>query len=84
VTAKERLLKAAALIERDGWWDGKGNPGPTHCAVTALRDIGFSEVAYLELKTFLGIVGEELADWNDSQPDGAHVIAAMRACAEGL
>jgi hypothetical protein len=83
------LNQAADLIERDGWWNGKGEvpeDGPA-CALMAINGVCRRaedpfEVASNAMRKFIG--NSQLANWNDAQPDGATVCAALRACARSL
>jgi hypothetical protein len=88
-TAADVLREAAALIERDGWWDGKGMYLPKdgrHCALMAIgeceRNNRLATSAEHHLSRYLGV--DWLADWNDSRRSGTSVIAALRACAASL
>lgn len=77
------LMKAAALIDEQGWWNGKLPDFGTYCPVTAIqeicgRDWGARVNALVQLKNHVGC--KHITTWNDNN-DKASVVAAMRAAA---
>jgi hypothetical protein len=85
------LNQAADLIEREGWWNGQGfmpeGPEPhKRCAVMAIDDLSYHGDVTEELldRVRLRLGCQSIADWNDRQPDGATVCAALRECARSL
>jgi hypothetical protein len=82
--AQQDLLAAADLIERDGWCRKRMKRGKAHCALGALHalpgyDGEFWDACAL-LERFVG--HDEIGRWNDAQPNGATVVAAMREAAK--
>jgi hypothetical protein len=95
MTPTEVLNHAADLIERDGWWNGQGQTpiaggGGPLCAVMALDEVLARDATapidetFDALDAFIGIGEGWIEDWNDRQPNGATVCAALRACAKSL
>lgn len=84
LTDAEVLRRAADLIERSTWYNGK-NTGEI-CALLAIRSAAgnarrFSCARHIFIK-HIGISEFQVPSWNDAQPDGATVCAALRAAAE--
>jgi hypothetical protein len=90
MTPSDMLLKAAELIERDGWWDGHGDVDGVDeraCAAMAINRVSgdsTSQIAGAARFAFKEFIGDRsIARWNDAQPNGAVVCAALRAAAKG-
>ena len=94
---RETLIKAAELIERDGWTRRALEYGKRHCALGAIfRIAGFdwmSETAIpavvLEtekhLASYIRSTGRHdlsIDGWNDAQTRRAPVVRGLRAAAE--
>lgn len=84
---------AASLIEDEGWWDGQGSMpllsdgDPRVCAVSAItRAVGTDYYLSTDIVRAVALIlgFTDLAAWNDSQPDGPTVVAALRAAAENM
>ncbi len=83
----EILRGAATLIETEGWYAGamrlEEQPG-RYCAATAIRKLDYENFGknrdYFE--DFVGIDHATIAWWNDVQPNGGVVIAALRQAAD--
>ena len=88
--AREILRGGADLIEREGWWPGhkRADPCVGYCALSAIGTVGRNKGSQTvtqvtdAFKEFLGV--QWVANWNDSQPDGATVCKALRDCADHL
>lgn len=87
---KAVLVAAADLIDRCGWWNGEGPEGDRHCAamaIAAVTECGpVGDAACVAASdAFNRFIKEpDMARWNDRQPNGEAVIAALRACADSL
>lgn len=90
MTPQEVLIKAADYIEEHGWWNGEPGTyraGGPKCAVMAISHCGGGDhwPALHRFSKWLGETDERMiavSDWNDAQPDGATVVAALRAAAQ--
>jgi hypothetical protein len=86
----DTLMAAADRIETVGWWNG-GEQGGGTCAANAIGYVGRSGkvpelvAAHRHLADHIGVgswgIVRTITDWNDAQPDGATVVATMRAAA---
>lgn len=88
-TVADVLLHAARLIEEHGWWNGEMTKQALtgHCALTAIDDAGgdwrIANQGWDALTAHLGLRDhDDIPDWNDRQPNGAAVTAALRAAAQ--
>lgn len=85
-----RLDEAGELIKTHGWWNGTGIPDLCFCAVTAISRVcrvglSISLDYYPVLKALRIDLSEvSIADWNDKQPNGQAVIAALHGAATRL
>lgn len=83
ITWQEVLLRAADLIEKDGWCRGTYHRGRGHCIVGAVTKVvpwgPLGRQAVTELTLHLGVP----AIWynDDSDRTREEVVAAMRAAA---
>ncbi len=88
VTPAEVARKAADLIERDGWCQGRFRNGRRRCLVAALDDV--SHEAVTELAVVRVVLKEHTgerwsSDWNDAPERTAdEVIALLRQVANEL
>lgn len=89
MTPSDVLLKAAELIERDGWWNGDsaGISDGTTCAYLAIgwvaSDLNVRDAACMLFWRSLRLgIDTDIPTWNDAQPNGAVVCAALRAAAK--
>lgn len=96
-TAREALLMAARLIERQGWCKGTfarttsghrtsfdSEKAFRFCAYGALSRVSeqsLVDVACAKLREHLD-AQPSIVDWNDSQPSKRPVVAALRKAAE--
>lgn len=81
-----RLDEAGELIKTHGWWNGKLG-GPGYCAVTAISTV--SPWQPLAVEQVFSALRRDLSEkcipvWNDKQPDGQTVIAALHGAATRL
>ena len=81
------LLKAADLIEADGWWDGSLESAHGHCAWTAIAQAGGSVAggweAGMRFASAIGVDGiDKIYAWNDARTKD-EVVAKLRAVALG-
>lgn len=84
----ELLRKIAARIQATGWGRGGANPIDGECVMLARPSEINKDAAARQIKNALGLPDTAftpywaVARWNDSQPDGATVIAALRSAAD--
>ena len=79
-TPSEILLRAAEVLERDGWTQGASTCGRKRCAMTAIGDADGRIEERERLRAVIG--SNSIVDWNDAPGRTAsEVIAAMREAA---
>ncbi len=88
MTAAEVARKAADLLERDGWCQGKFRNSGAHCvvaALTAVDDWSAPEQAAVRRRLRVHAGTEWLVNWNDAPERTAdEVIALLRQVATEL
>lgn len=76
--------KAALLIQRVGWWDGQGDSGCKHCAVTAIDEVETDPSIRMTvigvLRSYLGT--PSVARWSDAAGQDVVVAALLQAAKE--